>query len=184
MSKKSDGWKKKIKEHYPKLFIAALALLAVVLVFGQNVKFVFITLTLIAAASLSTFYHNFFRSPINFELIKFSTILTAVSYGAAAGIAVGIISTIASKIISEKLDHTAIASLAGIIIIAVAASIFQGTDIVLLGIILVAVYHLITAPMQLAFGGALLYGIIYIGSNLFFNIILFTRIAPLLIKLM
>ncbi|MBI4438845.1 hypothetical protein HY640_02855 [Candidatus Woesearchaeota archaeon] len=173
-----------LKPYYLKLFIATIAVLAVILIFGRKLNIIFFVTSLLIIATVSTFYHNFFKSPINFELIKFSTILTAASYGAVIGLATGIISTLASKILSEKLDHTAMPSLLGIAVIAVLADLFSNWNITALGITMVIAYHAITAPIQLATGGTLLYGAIYVGSNVLFNILLFTRFAPAIIKLM
>ncbi|MBI3033906.1 hypothetical protein HYY72_02005 [Candidatus Woesearchaeota archaeon] len=184
MNKGIPSLKDRLKPYYFRAFAAALIILAAVFLFGQGLKFIAFVAVLFIAASFSTFYHNFFRSPVNFELVKFATILCSVSYGAPAGISVGVMSTIASKVISEKLDHTAIVSLVGIIVIAAAAAAFRETDIVVLGMVLVAGYHLMTAPVQMALGGTLSYGVVYVGTNILFNLILFTRIAPFLVKIM
>lgn len=178
-------WKNRLQQHYPTILTASAILLTISLIFGQSIKTILIVSLLIITATFSTFYYNFFKNnPINFELIKFATILISVKYGATLGITAGIISTISSKVLSEKLDHTAIPSLAGITLVALAASTFPETDITKLGIILVIAYHLLTAPIQLAFGGTLLYGAAYVGSNLIFNLFLFGRIAPTLIRVM
>ncbi len=184
MRQKNKEWSKRLQSYYKKAIIIGIVLLVSAFLFGQNLKYLIIVPLLIGIASLSTFYHNFFRSPVNFELIKLATIASSAAYGVATGISVGLLSTIASKIISEKLDHTAIFSIIGIIVIAIAASIFASADIVVLGIALVIAYHAITAPFQLALGGNWTYGLIYVGSNIFFNIILFTRIAPFIMNLL
>ncbi len=184
MASKKPGWKEILRPYYLKALVAAIILLGTILVFGNSLKLIIIIGILTAAASLSTFYQNFFKSPVNFELIKFSTILVAVSYGAMLGIAVALVSTIISKIMSEKLDQTAISSIVAIVIIALAAAAFRSTDIALLGIALVIAYHAMTVPVQLALGGSPLYGLIYVGTNLMFNLFLFIRIAPMAVKLM
>ncbi|MBI2133658.1 hypothetical protein HYU11_03170 [Candidatus Woesearchaeota archaeon] len=168
---------------YPKLIVAAAILILAALSFWQSLKFLLVVMLLVAIASISTFYHNFFRSPVNFELIKFSTVVAAVAYGVVAGVLVGIISTLISKIVGEKLDHTALSSVVGVVAMAVAAQFFRDSDIFSLGIGLVVLYHLITVPIQLAFGRNLLYGAIYVGSNLLFNFIIFSRIAPFVMKI-
>ncbi|GEM_PF-1882586 len=175
-------WKEKLRPYYFRMLAAALIVLSVMFLFGRSFQFVLVVSGLIAAASLSTFYQNFFKSPVNFELIKFSTVLASAGYGVVTGLAVGIISTIASKIISEKLDQTSFPSLIGIVVVAVAASMFSSVgidNIVWLGMAMVVIYHAITAPIQMALGGTFAYGIVYVGSNLAFNFIIFSRLAPL-----
>ncbi len=170
------------KQYMYALIAGVLALLA--MLFRKDLRFLAAVVALTAAASISTFYQNFFKSPVNFELIKLATILVSVSYGLIAGLAVGIISTIASKIISERLDHTSFSSIIGIAVVAVLAAMFSNIDIVTLGIGLTVVYHIITAPMQMAMGGTLAYGAVYVGTNLLFNIALFSRLAPFLKSIM
>ncbi len=184
MASKKHKWDEKLKPHYKNVLIAGIILLALTFLFGQNIKYLIIVPLLIGIASISTFYQNFFRSPINFELIKLATIVTSATYGMATGISVGVISTVASKIISEKLDHTAIFSLIAIVAVAIAAGIFSDASIVTLGIALVIVYHLMTVPFQLALGGNWVYGSIYVGTNIIFNILIFTRLAHFLVKVM
>lgn len=176
--------KETLRPYYFKAFAVGLAILAVILIFGQDLKFIIFVSVLLVISSFSTFYHNYFKSPINFEMIKFSTILISVAYGIIPGVIVGVVSTIASKIIAEKLDQTAIVSLAGIIGLAIAAGILHSENIALMGIWLVVLYHLVTAPIQLVLGGSVVYGLVYVGSNILFNVVLFTRIAPFLLRLM
>ncbi|MBI4210150.1 MAG: hypothetical protein HY544_01410 [Candidatus Diapherotrites archaeon] len=173
-----------LRAYYFHILIAALAVLALIFLFGQSIKFMVIVTALVAIASLSTFYQNYIKSPINFELIKFATILTAATYGLVTGLAVAVISTIASKVISEKLDQTAIVSLLGITAVAIAASMFSTWNIVTLGIVLTLSYHLITAPLQMALGGTFAYGAVYVGSNVLFNVLVFSRIAPIVAGVM
>lgn len=173
-----------LRAYYFPILMAALAALALIFLFGQSIKFMLIVTALIVAASLSTFYHNYLKSPVNLELIKFATILTAATYGLIIGLTVAVISTIASKIISEKLDQTAIVSLLGITAVAIAASILSSWNIVTLGITLVLLYHLITAPLQMALGGTFAYGVVYVGSNVLFNVLIFSRIAPMVVGVM
>lgn len=181
---KVNVWKEKLRPYYFRMFAAALVVLALMFIFGRSFKFALVVSGLTALASLSTFYQNFFKSPVNFELIKFSTVLASAAYGVVTGLAVGIISTIASKIISERLDQTSFPSLIGIVVVAVAASMFSSVDIVLLGMAMVVLYHAITAPIQMALGGTFAYGAVYVGSNLAFNFIIFSRLAPLIAGIM
>ena len=172
------------KKNYFTILGIALLILAIIFLIGSSVKFIIIVSSLIVIASLSTFYQNFLRSPINFELIKFSTILTAASYGFLTGLIVGLVSTIASKIISEKLDQSVIVSIIGIAVAAFAASMIGSGNIVAWGIGIVILYHLITAPMQMAMGGTLAYGAIYVVTNLAFNALIFSRLGPAIYGIM
>ena len=162
--------------------VVALAAFMLVLFFAA--KMAFWALVFIFAASIAEIYNNEFRTPVHFDLVKLGTILTSVSYGAPPGIFVGLASTFFSKLFSSRLNPTIIISFLGIIIIAVLADLFSETSITKLGIILVAVYYLITSPLNLLMGEEPAYAIAYVASSLAVNITLFLVVAPMLIGIM
>lgn len=161
--------------------VAALALFS--LLFGIPVKTTFVVLFLILAASFSTFYFNYFRAPINFELVKLSTILVAVTHGLLPGLAVGIASTFFGKVLIGRIDEKLPLSMLTISIIAVAAAIFNSADITTLGITLVFAYNVTMFVITQVMGGDLAWNIPYEGTNLLFNAFLFAKAAPLLLPL-
>ena len=167
---------KNARNNYKKLIIALAIVLAIYLLF-TGVRAIIVILAMIAIGAGSTFYQVFFRSPINFELIKFVTILCSVVFGPVPAIIVGIISNFIGKIMTGKLEADFIASIIALIVISILASAFKGADIVLLGIILVIVYHMIIFPIVLSLGGNIGYGIVYSSSNIIFNIAIFNLLA-------
>ncbi len=172
----------KIKDRYRKHAIAALALLLLLLLFGRDAKPVIVVVVFIILASFSTFYHNYFRSPINFELAKLFTVTAAVAYGAVAGVIVGALSVIISRALSGRFDQDTVTSLAAMAIIAVLANAFRTANIAVLGIALVFVYYLLILPFIFLFGENRMREAVYIGTNIAFNVILFINVAPFLIK--
>ncbi len=162
--------------------IAGLVLFSVL--FGIPVKTTFVVLLLILAASFSTFYFNYFRAPVNFELVKLSTILVAVSHGLMPGLAVGIASTFFGKVLIGRIDEKLPLSLFTISIIAVAASLFSSANITALGITLVFAYNLTMFIITQVMGGDLAWNLPYEGTNLLFNVLLFMKVAPTLQQLM
>ena len=161
--------------------IAALALFS--LLFGIPVKTTFVVLFLIVAASFSTFYFNYFRAPVNFELVKLSTIIVAVTHGLLPGLAVGIASTFFGKVLIGRIDEKLPLSMLTISIIAVAAAIFNAADVTTLGITLVFAYNVTMLALSTLMGGDLAWNLPYEGTNLLFNVFLFAKAAPLLLQL-
>src|SRR3989338_5957825 len=90
----------KAKEKYRKHALIALAMLILILFFGRTVKPLIVVVAFIVVASFSTFYQNYFRSPISFELVKLCTITGSVAYGFAAGVIIGTLSVILSRALS------------------------------------------------------------------------------------
>ncbi len=170
-------WKQKLKQNYKKLIIGLIIFLLCYMIFGRSFKLVVVVIAFIIIGAMSTFYQNFVRVPIQFELVKFVTILTAVAFGAIPAILVGIISSFIGKIITGKLEADFLGSILAICVISFIGSSFAGADIVTLGIILVLIYHAIIFPIALTMGGNLGYGIIYSGSNIIFNILVFMYLA-------
>ncbi len=181
-------WKKQtysfFRKHFLKLAISAAALLLVSLILGVSLKTAFLLAFLILLASFSTFYFNYVVVPVNFELVKMSTILAAYTHGVAAGLAVGIFSTILGKVLIGRIDDKLPVSVAAISILAVAAGLFSPANIVVLGIVLVGIYNTALFALTHIMGGDLGWNLPYEGTNFFFNFILFTRIAPLLLPLL
>lgn len=173
-----------IAKNYMKLIFAAIAAVILSLLFGSSVKLIVLSAILILLASFSTFYFNYMTAPVNLELVKLSTILMAYTHGIAAGLLVGILSTIFGKVLIGRIDEKLPISVAAISLLAVAAGIFSEANIATLGIVLVGLYNISLFSISMAMGGDLGWNIPYEGTDFLINIILFTRIAPLLVPLL
>ncbi len=182
------AWKKQtygfFRRHFLKMALSAAALLLLSLIIGVSVKTVFLMALLIIIASFSTFYFNYVVVPVNFELVKMSTILAAYTHGIPAGLIVGISSTILGKVLIGRIDDKLPVSVAAISLLAVAAGLFSPANIVALGIVLVGIYNIALFALTHVTGGDFGWNLPYEATNFFFNFIIFTRIAPLLLPLM
>ena len=147
-------------------------------------RMAFWELVFIFAASTVELYNAYVRTPLHLDLVKLGTILTAAAYGAPAGIFVGLTSTFFAKLFSLRLDFRIVVSFAGIILIALLASAFSHVPITVLGIALVAVYYLVTSPIDLLMGVEPAYAVVYVGSSLLVNAMLFITVAPKLAGLL
>ena len=183
-SSKSEALKNFFRHNTMKIAVAIAGLLFFSLLFDISIKTTFIVLALIFAASFSTFYFNYVAVPINFELVKLSTILTTVSYGFLPGLAVGIASTFFGKVIIGRVDEKLPLSMLMISAIAVAAAIFSTANVTTLGITLVLAYNATMFALTKLMGGDLAWNIPYEGTNFVFNTILLVKVAPFLLQLM
>lgn len=172
-----------LRSNVKRIAPAIAGLVALSLIFGISVKTTFVIVLLILAASFSTFYFNYFKAPVNFELVKLSTILVAVSHGLLPGLAVGIASTFFGKVLIGRIDEKLPLSMLTISVIAVAAAVFNAADITTLGIILVAAYNVAMFVITQVMGGELAWNLPYEGTNLLFNVFLFMKVAPALQQL-
>ncbi len=186
MGRNKDFWKAAfwLKQNYRWIIFASMVFVASYLVFGYRLKLAIILFALIAVAALSTFYYNYFHGPVNFELIKLATVLASVSHGIFIGVAVGIVATILSRLWSGRFDHRTLISILGIVAVAASAAVFGSNDIRALGVALVILYHLLTAPISIATGDSPSFTFTYALTNIAFNAAVFYWLAPLLLALM
>src|SRR3989338_8889079 len=110
------GW---FKTHSFKLTLAAAVLILLSLLLGASLKTIILAALLIILASFSTFYFNYAAVPVNFELVKLSTIIMAYTHGIAAGIAVGVLSTLFGKVLIGRIDGKLPLSMAAILFVAI-----------------------------------------------------------------
>lgn len=169
-----------VRSNIWKAAAAIAALLAVSLLFGIPVKMVVAVSVFIVAASFSTFYFNYVSVPVNFELVKLFTVVTAATYGLWPGILVGVSSTLFGKVLIGRIDEKLPLSIAAIALVALAASLFSGGSIASLGIILVLSYNVAMFALSMLMGGDLAWNLPYEGSNFLINLFLFAKVAPLL----
>jgi len=172
-----------LRKNYLKLITAVIVLILLLLVFGTSAKIILLGVVLVLLASFSTFYFNYVNAPINFELVKISTILMAYSNGIVAGLIVGVLSTIIGKILIGRIDERLPISVMAISLVAVGAGLFSSAEIVTLGIILVGIYNVALFSLSVAMGRSLGWNLPYEGSNFVLNFILFTRVVPFLLPL-
>ncbi|MBI2581253.1 hypothetical protein HYV85_05625 [Candidatus Woesearchaeota archaeon] len=184
MAKKLEAVAGFLRDNKGKMLVAIAALLLVSLFFGIPVKTVFIIPLLVAAASFSTFYFNYFVAPVNFELVKLATVLAAVAYGFLPGLAVGVASTFLGKVLIGRIDEKLPLSMLTISLIALAAAIFSSANITALGVTLVLAYNVTMFSLTQLMGGDLMWNLPYEGTNFVFNMFLFVKVAPFLLQVM
>ena len=173
-----------LKKNVMKISLVTIGMIALSLLSGISVITIAMLTLLILIASASTFYFNYINAPVNFELVKMSTILAAYTQGIPAGLIVGILSTIAGKVLIGRIDEKLPLSVAAISIVAILAGLFNSAEISVLGIFLVGLYNIALFSISMLTGGDLKWNLPYESTNFIINALLFSRIAPLLIPLL
>ncbi len=168
-----------------KIAVAIAFLFVFSLAFNVSLKALLIVPTLIVLASFSTFYFNYIAMPVNFELVKLSTVLVSAAYGLFPGLAVGVASTFFGKVLIGRIDEKLPLSMLTISAMAIASAAFYTPgSIAGLGIALVLAYNVTMLVLSQLMGGDLAWNIPYEGTNFAFNFFLFKAVAPALIALM
>lgn len=173
-----------LRKNMGKIALATAAIVGFSLISGTSVVAIVVIATLIVLASLSTIYFNWVSAPVNFELVKLSTIVVAYTHGIFAGLIVGILSTVAGKVLIGRIDEKLPVSVAAISCLAILAGVFSSTNITFLGIALTGLYNISLFGISMASGGDFGWNLPYEATNFAINLVLFTRIAPFLVPLL
>ncbi len=170
------------RDNFKKIAFAMAIFLIIYLLLGQKFKALAIIVLLMIIATFSTFYYNYFHSPFNMELVKFTTILVSAAYGSLTGLVFGIATSIFSRIWGSRLDHRVFISLLGIVVVAAAAPMIS-LDIRIAGMILIIIYHSITIPISISLGDNPGFVIMHGVTNIFFNAIIFYFAGPFIFSI-
>ncbi len=165
----------------------AIVLVALILFQARKVVSIIMLLLLLVLASFSTVYKKKMGMPLGgVELVTFGTVLAAVAFNPAVGLLFGIVSSLASEIISQNIGpltwiYVVVTGLLGLL-----AGYFSHIDIVLLGTAVTAASLLINQVIYLFIGDADVKSItvLYIAVNLVFNIILFATVGGRVLALL
>jgi uncharacterized membrane protein len=176
------------KKIYPKryLILTLVLLIAAAIGFFTILKMLFFLILLAAlnvAVSIFARHLPYFKQSI--ELMTFSTIIAAVSYGPKVGAIFGLISCIlyyfaAGRVSFYIIVFAPLYALEGLI-----ASLFSGYPIFNVAMTAVIIYTIISSIIVVLFLGARISKAIdFAVKNTLWNIILFKYIAPIMLSVM
>ncbi len=163
-------------------------LLAVlVLFYARQIASIISVILLLLLASFSTVYKKKMGMPLGgIELVTFGTVLTAVAFNPVIGLLFGIVSSLASEIISQNIGpltwiYVLITGFLGLL-----AGYFSHLDLLFLGVAFTVASLLLNQAIYLFIGDADVktMTVVYIVSNLAFNVILFATIGGRVLALL
>jgi len=164
---------------YAVLFFSILFFVSVFVLFYKT----FILLIFIAIGAFSLIHTIITRNHIGFELVTLVTIVSSMAYGAATGAIVGVASIVLGLILGKNMDAGIAVSVAGFILIAVVASMFKFSDILVIGIILTIVYDVMQIVFYSLAGSSLFTIFSYFVTHVLINAFVFVSLAPTFIGL-
>lgn len=172
----------------PKATVLLVAALAVILLFGRNIKDILLVSVLAFAASYSTIYKRTIRMPSAVELVTLGTVITGAAYGPLIGALFGVITTVASEIISSGVDvNTLFYAVSRGISGGVAQLLIVnfGWSVVMAGMAALAIFHVVSDAIYLISGGVeAVPKIIYFAIvNTLFNLLVFAFLGGPLLSL-
>ncbi len=164
-----------------KYLIIVVGLLALMLVF-KNV--VILSLLLILTAVVAFLVGYWRVSGYGIELSTFVTVLTGYGLGASYGIAMGIFSMLLHMVLSRNIGLYMVWVIPTYGLIGLLSGVFSGIPIAQVGIILTIAAHIFFLFCTVFFFlGNIGKYLVYVMTNIIFNVILFSKVAPLLLSL-
>lgn len=172
----------------PKATVLLVAAVAVVLLFGRNIKDILLVSVLAFAASYSTIYKRTIRMPSAVELVTLGTVITGAAYGPLVGVLFGVITTVASEIISSGVDvNTLFYAVSRGISGGVAQLLIVnfGWSVVTAGMAALVIFHVVSDAIYLISGGveAVPKVIYFAVVNTLFNLLVFAFLGGPLLSL-
>lgn len=172
----------------PKAVFLMLAVIAVIALFGRNLKDIILVAVLAFAASYSTIYKRTIRMPSAVELVTLGTVVTGAAYGPLVGALFGIFTTIASEIISSGVD---VNTLFYAVSRGIAGGVAQllivnfGLGVVMAGMAALVIFHVVSDFIYVVSGGieAVPKVVYFVVVNTLFNLLVFTFFGNLLLSL-
>ncbi|MBU0757104.1 MAG: hypothetical protein KKF44_03485 [Nanoarchaeota archaeon] len=174
-----------VKNSRQRIVISFIALM-IVLYFATHFKKIFFIALLSLIGSFSLLYVRFVPEAyvLGVELVIFSTIITGYSYGAIAGLIVGLITIFISQAITGRFKLSTFISIIICPLIGLAAHYLNFLPINQAGIVLVIAYDILILPLYYISGSRITTLIVYFSTHLLFNAWLFTDIAPIVLRIM
>lgn len=167
----------------------ALAVLGIVsfIFYASAIISVAAFIGLLVVASLSTFYkRSLGGTPISgFEMVIFGTVISGVAFGPTAGLFFGILSSLASEIISINFGPLTWIYIVTTASIGFLSGIFSGLNIFFLGMAATAITLLVNQVVYLFIGDEDIKGatLFYIIANVTFNVVLFSTLGSRIVSI-
>ncbi len=182
---KKKTWKKKANSKSIKKILFAMAAFSMLLFlfFSKTIRSAIYVSIFIVANMVVMSYKKFVRLAIEFELLTLGIVTCTKAFGIEAGLLVAVLGGILSFITSLNISPFSFPMLAGYISMAIMSYFLRSLDITTLGIIITVFNNLLVSMIyHFFFKYDVVKNLSFGISNVIFNYILFTNIAPYLIR--
>lgn len=169
-----------IKAHTPWIVAGALAIVLLIMAFESLFAKIAIVLILLAIGSFSAVSHIWF-GPI-LDLITFVTVLATYMTGFWGALVVGVGSVIVSRTIRDEMNIKTVPYVIAIAAIALMSSLLVSADIRIVGVVAFIVHTVIVLFLFTMTGTPPVFIGVALLINALFNILLFLRLAPYVIR--
>ncbi len=162
-------------------------LVAFILLYARQIASIITVAILLVLASFSTVYKRKMGMPLGgIELVTFGTVITAVAFNPVVGLLFGVVSSLASSIISQDIGPLTWIYVFSAGLVGLLAGYFSYLNIVFIGVAATVMLLLINQLIYLFIGDADIKSMtaFYIATNLISNIILFATVGSRVLSLL
>ncbi len=164
-----------------------LFLLAIILLFFiSHFRRIFFVIVLTSIGALSLIHSRYFKYShyIGFELCTMATVLTAIAYGPLFGLFTGFASLFGGFVLSGYFKPTYFISILVMPIVGLLVPMFSHLPLLYTGLIITVLYDSIILPLYILMGSRPISSLIFFITHVFFNLWVFSTVAPFLLSMM
>jgi len=177
--------KRTIEHFIKKNYIYIIIFIFVTIFFFSLVKKAAIIFFLIFFSWLIKSYQKKMPFYLGIDLVLLSTVLTSYSYGFFIGTLTGFASMFVSSLWRGRFNPLTMSSYIIIFIVSLIVPLFGDSNISFIGVFMTLLYDILFLFLSVGFfDGRISRGLTFTISHLAFNIFLFVKIAPIILRLM
>ena len=164
----------------------AVAAAIVLLVLGVEWHMLVSFPVLFLASVFSMYYRRFMHVPPAFELVSLSTVIVGMAYGPVIGAVFGAVAGLAAEIVSGGIDAFVVSYVPARAVMGLLAGFFPFANVIVLGVVLVAVYNMLAQSLYLLQGDpeAKIKTAVFVFFNLGINFVIFSLLGDFTLSLL
>jgi len=170
-------------KNWKRLALALVLFIILLVFFGQYIRFITTVVVLIAIGFASMLYNRVLRISLGVEFILLVTVLAGYKYNPLVAFFVGAVALFSIEVFNSSFQHSTIVSFFGLGVVSLAIPLFADSSITVVGISMALLYNLVIAPGYFVLGSEPWKTVLFVVSDIIFNIWVFIVIAPRLVGL-
>lgn len=163
--------------------IGAILIILSAFFFYNYMKAGIVLLSLTFMGAISRVWQRFFPLEFGIELVMLATVVSGVTYGAAAGLIVGFISLVLSTLLTQEDPGKMWPAFLAISIIGILSGTLSVVNLSLWGVIFTVIYDAIISVIYISSGHSAIKTLVFDATHIAFNYFVFYHIAPVLISI-
>ena len=163
--------------------VGAIVLILSAVFFYNYMRAGVVLLSLAFMGAISRVWQRFFPLEFGIEFVMLATVISGFTYGAFAGAAVGLISLVASTLLTQEDPGKMWPAFLAISVIGFLAGTLSFANLALWGVIFTVIYDAIISVIYISSGHSAIKTLMFDATHIAFNYFVFYHIAPVLVSI-